>query len=53
MPWASSLARPDSVSQSVVQAGASTVVMRAGAMPAAASAASMSWAMTVMAGQPE
>ena len=52
MPYSRSFRRPASLSQSVVQAGESTVTTRAGAIPSRASAASTSQAITPMAGQP-
>ena len=53
MPYSRSLRRPVSLIQSVVQAGARRIVMRAAPKPAAASAVRQSAAMTSVAGQPE
>ena len=53
MPAAASFARPDSVIQSVVQAGDRTVRTRAPANPADRSAATMSSRMAAIAGHPE
>ncbi len=53
MPYSTSLRRPSSVSQSVVQAGDSTVRTVASGMPARSSATPISTAIMFIAGQPE